>query len=168
MASVAEAPILEARQVTKTYDGTTALAGVDFRLERGRVHALIGENGAGKSTLLKILAGIEQPTAGTLWLEGQATRFGSARDASARGISIIHQELQLFPDLTVAENLFVGRERRTRWGTVASTNRSRPRAGCWRRSVRRCRRARGSARCRSASSRSSRSPGRSCTTRACC
>ena len=118
MATVADSPILEARQLTKSYDGTMALAGVDFRLERGRVHALIGENGAGKSTLLKILAGIEQPTAGTLRLDGQETRFASAREASGQGISIIHQELQLFPDLTVAENLFVGREKRTPWGTV--------------------------------------------------
>ena len=118
MATVAETPILEARQLTKSYDGTMALAGVDFRLDRGRVHVLIGENGAGKSTLLKILAGIEQPTAGTLRLDGQETRFASAREASAQGISIIHQELQLFPDLTVAENLFVGREKRTWWGTV--------------------------------------------------
>ena len=119
MALVADAAVLQAEQVTKSFAGTTALAGVDFRLERGCVHALIGENGAGKSTLLKILAGIEQPTAGTLRLDGQETNFGSARDASARGISMIHQELQLFPDLTVAENLFVGRERLTRWGTVA-------------------------------------------------
>ncbi len=119
MVPVADAPVLDARQVTKSFSGTVALSGVDYRLDRGRVHALIGENGAGKSTLLKILAGIEQPTAGMLRLDGQETRFASARDASGRGISIIHQELQLFPDLTVAENLFVGRERRTRWGTVA-------------------------------------------------
>ena len=112
-------PVLEARQVVKTYAGTTALAGVDFYLESGRVHALIGENGAGKSTLLKILAGVEQPTAGALRLHGQDIRFASAAEAAARGIGMIHQELQLFPDLSVAENLFVGRELRTRWGTVA-------------------------------------------------
>jgi erythritol transport system ATP-binding protein len=118
MVRAVESPVLEARQVTKVFAGTTALAGVDFRLERGRVHALIGENGAGKSTLLKILAGIEQPTAGTLSLDGRAVRLDSARAAAALGISLIHQELQLFPDLSIAENLFVGRERRTRWGTI--------------------------------------------------
>jgi erythritol transport system ATP-binding protein len=112
-------PVLEARQVTKAYAGTLALAGVDFGLESARVHALIGENGAGKSTLLKILAGVEQPTTGALRLLGQDVRFASAADASARGIGMIHQELQLFPDLTVGENMFVGRELRTRWGTVA-------------------------------------------------
>jgi len=112
-------PILEARRVTKSFDGTLALSEVDFRLERGRVQALIGENGAGKSTLLKILAGIDTPTAGEVLLDERAVRFASAREASAAGISIIHQELALFPDLTVAENLFVGRETRTRWGTVA-------------------------------------------------
>jgi erythritol transport system ATP-binding protein len=111
--------VLEARGVTKTYPGTTALSDVGFRLERGRVHALIGENGAGKSTLLKILAGIEQPTSGEVLLDGQPTRFTSARHASASGISIIHQELALFPDLTVVENLFTGSEIRTRWGTIA-------------------------------------------------
>jgi erythritol transport system ATP-binding protein len=111
-------PVLEARGVTKIYSGTVALDGVDFRLDRGRVHALIGENGAGKSTLMKILAGIESPTTGTVQLDGETVRFGSAREAGARGIALIHQELQLFPDLTVCENLFVGRERRTRWGTV--------------------------------------------------
>ena len=111
--------VIEARQIVKVFDGTVALAGVDFRLDHGRVHALIGENGAGKSTLLKVLAGIEQPTEGRLLVDGHLVRFASARDAATRGIGMIHQELQLFPDLTVAENLFVGRERRTRWGTVA-------------------------------------------------
>ena len=111
--------VLEARRITKVFDGTVALADVDFRLEQGRVHALIGENGAGKSTLLKVLAGIEQPTSGTLLAHGQRVRLASARDAAAHGIGMIHQELQLFPEMTVAENLFVGRERRTRWGTVA-------------------------------------------------
>jgi len=105
--------------VTKVFPGTVALSDVDFRLDRGRVHALIGENGAGKSTLLKILAGIEQPTSGELLMDGQPTRFTSARHASTSGISIIHQELALFPDLTVVENLFEGSELLTRWGTVA-------------------------------------------------
>jgi erythritol transport system ATP-binding protein len=82
------------------------------------VRALIGENGAGKSTLVNILAGVELPTSGELRLDEAATRFASARDAIDRGIGIIHQELQLFPDLTVAENLFVGRERCTRWATL--------------------------------------------------
>ena len=119
MTQPAAPPVLEARGVTRAYSGTQALAGVDFRLESGRVHALIGENGAGKSTLLKILAGVEAPTTGTLLLKGQAVEFASAGEAAACGIGMIHQELQLFPDLTVAENLFVGREQRTRWGTVA-------------------------------------------------
>jgi erythritol transport system ATP-binding protein len=113
------ATVLEARQVTKAYEATLALGGVDFRLESGRVHALIGENGAGKSTLLKILAGVEQPTSGTLRMSGRDVSFESAGDAAARGISMIHQELQLFADLSVSENLFVGRELRSRWGTVA-------------------------------------------------
>jgi erythritol transport system ATP-binding protein len=110
--------VLEAEQVTKAYPGTVALKGVDFRLRRGGIRALIGENGAGKSTLVKVLAGVETPTSGQLRLDGGPVRFDSARDAAARGIGIIHQELQLFPDLSIAENLFVGRERVTRWGTV--------------------------------------------------
>jgi erythritol transport system ATP-binding protein len=111
-------PILAARHVEKRYPGTVALAGVDFSVEPGQVHALIGENGAGKSTLVKILAGIEQPTAGQLFYRREQVRFASPRDARALGIDIIHQELQLFPDLSIEENLFVGRERRTRLGTI--------------------------------------------------
>ena len=111
-------PVLEARGITKVFPGTTALDGVDVRLDRGVVRALIGENGAGKSTLVNILAGVEQPTTGELRLDGQPTRFASTRDALDQGIAVIHQELQLFPDLTVVENLFVGRERCTRWATL--------------------------------------------------
>ena len=108
----------DARDVTKRYPGTTALNGVSFSARPGEVHALIGENGAGKSTLVKILAGIERPTAGTLEIDGRRVTFASVRDAAAAGIGIIHQELQLFPDLSVGENVFIGRERLTRWGAV--------------------------------------------------
>lgn len=111
-------PVLEARDVTKVYPGTVALKGVDFRIETGRIHALIGENGAGKSTLVKILAGIEQPSTGRLSLDGEEIALRSARDAARYGIAMIHQELQLFHNLTIAENLFVGRELVTRWGVV--------------------------------------------------
>jgi erythritol transport system ATP-binding protein len=116
--TIAASPVLAARGVTKRYSGTTALANVDFAVEPGRVHALIGENGAGKSTLVKILAGVEQPTGGELLFERQPVQFASPREAGRLGIDIIHQELQLFPDLSIEENLFVGRERRTRWGTI--------------------------------------------------
>jgi erythritol transport system ATP-binding protein len=108
----------EAHDISKVYTGTTALKGVSFSARPGDVHALIGENGAGKSTLVKILAGVERPTAGRLELDGRQVTFASVREASAAGIGLIHQELQLFPDLSVAENLFIGRERLTRWGSV--------------------------------------------------
>jgi erythritol transport system ATP-binding protein len=108
----------EARGITKLYPGTTALRDVSLSVRPGDVHALIGENGAGKSTLVRILAGIEPPTAGTLELAGAPVTFHGVRDAAAAGIGVIHQELQLFPDLSIAENLFIGRERVTRWGAI--------------------------------------------------
>ena len=104
------APILEARGVTKVYPGTVALKEVDFDVFPGEVHALIGENGAGKSTLMKILAGIEQPSAGKLYLDGKEVRFHSTRDAAAEGIGIIHQELNMFREMRVADNMFAGNE----------------------------------------------------------
>ena len=94
--------------------GTLALDRVTFGLRRGKVTALIGENGAGKSTLVKLLGGIEQPTAGLLLLDGTEIRIASVRDADALGIAIIHQELNLCPNLTVAENIFLGREMTSR------------------------------------------------------
>ena len=103
-------PILQARDVTKVYPGTVALKGVDFNVYPGSVNALVGENGAGKSTLMKIMAGIEKPTQGKLYLEGKEVRFTDTREASRMGVGIIHQELNLFRDMTVADNMFAGRE----------------------------------------------------------
>jgi erythritol transport system ATP-binding protein len=104
-------PWLQAQGIRKVYAGTVALDGVDFDITPGRVHVLVGENGAGKSTLMKILAGIEAPTAGRLLIEGREVRLRSSREAAAHGIGIIHQELNLCPNLTVQENIFLGREK---------------------------------------------------------
>ena len=116
--TTATPPVLAAQAVTKRFAGTTALSDVDFAVDQGRVHALIGENGAGKSTLVKILAGVEQPTSGAILFAGEPVHLRSPRDASWLGVDIIHQELQLFPELSIEENLFVGRERLSRWGTI--------------------------------------------------
>src|SRR5215207_2491457 len=119
-ATVAEAPaIFRLQNVTKHFGGVTAVEGVDFDLRPGEVHALVGENGAGKSTLMKIVHGLYEPDKGTLDVGGEAVEFSSPRDAEDAGIAMIPQELDLFPDLSVTENLFVGRHRpRTRWGTL--------------------------------------------------
>jgi erythritol transport system ATP-binding protein len=102
--------LFEARHVSMQYPGTLALDDVTFRLRRGKVSALIGENGAGKTTLANILAGIAQPTSGSLLLDGAEITLQSVRDADARGIGIIHQELNLCPNLTVADNIYLARE----------------------------------------------------------
>ena len=101
-------PLIEFAGVGKTFPGVVALDGVGFRVAPGEVRALIGENGAGKSTLLKILGGQYRPTAGTLLVDGAPVAFAAPADSQAAGIAIIHQELQLFPDLSVAENLMMG------------------------------------------------------------
>ncbi|MFT4262268.1 MAG: ATP-binding cassette domain-containing protein, partial [Nocardioides sp.] len=105
--------VLAARQVSKRYGGVTALAGVDLALRAGEVHALVGENGAGKSTLVKVLSGVVRPDEGEVLLDGTAVSFGGARDARGAGIAFVAQELSVFPDLSVRENLFpVGADRR--------------------------------------------------------
>lgn len=113
----ADEVILRAEQITRIYGGTVALDNVDFNVYRGKVNVLVGENGAGKSTLMKILAGAELPTSGRLLLEGKEVAFKSPRDAAKQHIGIIYQELSLFPNLSVAENIFANNER-TRYGVV--------------------------------------------------
>ena len=110
--------VLRASDITKRYGGTQALKGVNFEIVKGKVTTLLGENGAGKSTLMKILAGVETPTSGTLELDGELVSFDSTADAADKGISIIHQELSLCPNLSVRDNIFMGRELVTSAGTV--------------------------------------------------
>jgi ribose transport system ATP-binding protein len=117
-APVAVQPILRLSGVTKRFGGATALDGVDFELLPGEVHGLIGENGAGKSTLMKILSGVHAPDEGEIALDGQPVRFGSPAEAKARGVGMIYQELSCMPQLTVAENVFLGRQPTTRAGVV--------------------------------------------------
>ncbi len=106
---------LSIRGATKVYPGTLALDAVDFDVRLGSVNVLVGENGAGKSTLMKVIAGVEQLTSGEILMDGKPQHFASTGEAAAHGIGIIFQELNLFPNMTVAENIFIGRER-TRGG----------------------------------------------------
>jgi len=101
--------ILEMRGIEKSFGGVHALRGVDFTLEAGEVHALVGENGAGKSTLMKVLSGALLPDAGTISLDGARLRARGVADARAAGIVMVYQEITLVPDLSVAENLALGR-----------------------------------------------------------
>jgi len=103
-------PLLSMEGISKAFPGVQALEGVSFRLRAGEIHALVGENGAGKSTLMKILGGIHRPDEGIIRIEGKACSFQGPRDAEAAGVALIHQELSLFPELSVKDNLFLGRE----------------------------------------------------------
>ncbi len=102
------APVLQARGISKSYGGVAALKAADFDVRAGAVNVLIGENGAGKSTLMRILAGVERPDGGSLLLDGQPVAFRSVRDAARNGIGIVFQELNLCPNLTVSQNVFLG------------------------------------------------------------
>jgi len=105
-------PILEMRKICKRFPGVVALDGVDLTVFPGEVVALAGENGAGKSTLMNILGGVLRPDAGEIFINGSATHIHSASEATAHGISFVHQELNVLDNLTVAENVFLGREPR--------------------------------------------------------
>ena len=110
--------LLQIEGIRKEFPGVVALDDVRFALKRGTVHALMGENGAGKSTLMKIIAGIYHPDAGTLRLRGREIKLASPLDALENGIAMIHQELNLMPFMTVAENIWIRREPKTRLGFV--------------------------------------------------
>lgn len=103
--------ILELRKVTKVYGRAAAVENIDFALERGEVHALLGENGAGKSTLTKMMAGVVAPTSGTLWLEGREIQLATPSEALKAGIAMVFQETSLVQSMTVAQNLFLGKEK---------------------------------------------------------
>jgi rhamnose transport system ATP-binding protein len=102
--------ILELKNITKRFAGVEVLHGVSFALRSGEVHALLGENGAGKSTLVKVMTGVYQPDAGEIYLNGERVHFPDPRDSRQAGVAAIYQELSLFPDLDVAENIFAGRQ----------------------------------------------------------
>ncbi len=111
---------LEMRAIDKSFAGNRVLSQVSFAAGQGEVHALVGENGAGKSTLMKILSGVHQPDAGEILIDGRAVQFDRPADALACGVAMIYQELSLAPHLTVAENIFLGREP-MRFGGIAGT-----------------------------------------------
>ena len=114
----AEAPVVAIRDVSKHFGAVAALLNAQLELYAGEAHALVGENGAGKSTIVKILAGVHQPDTGSVLLDGSPVRFDGAADAQAAGIAVIYQEPTLFPDLSVAENIFMGRQPVRGWRRI--------------------------------------------------
>jgi rhamnose transport system ATP-binding protein len=118
------APIIELRGISKRFGSVEVLSGIDLSLEAGQVHSLAGENEAGKSTLVKILAGIHQPDRGHILRDGEEISLSGATDAQRYGIAVVHQHPALFPDLSVAENIFVGRQPKRNgsvdWGVMAA------------------------------------------------
>ncbi len=110
--------ILELKDISKSFSGVEVLHNVSFTLRPGEVHALLGENGAGKSTMVKVITGFHQPDNGEILLDGQPVQFSDTRESRQAGIAAIYQELSLFPDLDVAENIFVGRHPITTGGRI--------------------------------------------------
>ena len=110
--------MLVAEKIGKRFAGVTALHEVTIELLPATVTAIIGENGAGKSTLMKILSGVYADYEGRILLNGQEVRFANPKEAQEKGISIIHQELNLIPDLSIADNIFLGRELTNSWGVL--------------------------------------------------
>src|SRR5690606_30601905 len=110
--------VIELKHISKRFQGLQALNRVDFDLYEGETHALVGENGAGKSTLMRILAGLYNEYEGEYLLRGEPVHLNSPAEALKRGIGMIHQELSVMPELSIAENLFLGRQILNRWGLV--------------------------------------------------
>lgn len=104
--------LLKMEKINKLFPGVRALTDVDFEVNKGEVHALIGENGAGKSTLMKCLTGVYKADSGSITFDGEPWNVSNPKEATDKGISIVHQEFNLMPALTVRENIFIGREPR--------------------------------------------------------
>lgn len=102
--------IMRAEKISMVFPGTKALDNVNYRVYKGKVNVIIGENGAGKSTLMKILAGVQQPTEGHIFINDNEVKLLDTRSAAEHGVGMVHQELNLSENLTVAENIFLGRE----------------------------------------------------------
>src|SRR5215216_698681 len=119
MSTEESTPLLEMREITKSFPGVRALDGVSFDLYKGELHALVGENGAGKSTLMKVLAGVYPfgTYGGEVLIDGEVRHFHSVRDSENAGVAVIFQELSLIKELTIGENIFLGREPR-RFGVI--------------------------------------------------
>ena len=113
-----ERPLIELDRISKRFGGVTALEHLSLGIRRGEIHAIVGENGAGKSTLMKLLAGVYAPDEGEIRIDGRVVRLNTPREAQREGISIVFQELNLFPNRSVVANVFVNQEWTGRWGTV--------------------------------------------------
>ena len=104
-------PIMQMERISKAYRGVPAVRAVDFDLQKGEIHALLGENGAGKSTLTKMMAGVVAPSSGRMLLDGQEVSFSTPSEALEAGIAMVFQETSLVPSMTVAQNLYLGSEK---------------------------------------------------------
>ena len=111
-------PLLELTGITKSFGGVAALHDVHFALLPGEIHGLVGENGAGKSTLMKIIAGVHAEYQGGMSVDGHQVRYASPRDARSAGIGMVHQELSAVPDLSIAENVYLGIQPVNRCGLI--------------------------------------------------
>lgn len=105
-------PVLEVRELDKQFVGVHAVDHVSFQCRPGTVHVLQGENGAGKSTILKMLSGLYQPDSGEIWLHGKKVVFRHPKDAKRQGIAMVYQEMTILPELTVAQNIFLNKEKK--------------------------------------------------------
>jgi ABC-type sugar transport system ATPase subunit len=123
-------PLLEAKEITKSFPGTVAVDSVDFAVNVGEIHGLVGENGAGKSTLIKVIGGVHVPERGKIYLRGSEKRLRSYADARRAGIGVVYQELSVLPELTVAENISMGTWPRSKLGLID-----------WEATIQRCRKA---------------------------
>ncbi len=117
-ATVQPVPAIEARGIDKRFDGVHALKGARLDVRSGEIHALLGENGAGKSTMIKVLTGLYDSDAGTIWRDGEEVAFANVRAANRAGVVALYQELSIIPSLTVAENILLGEQTPRRAGIV--------------------------------------------------